>query len=68
MVVSIRAIVAVGLGFLGLTVLVGPSLGQQPQDSAVRKATTQASASAPQPPSPVTVGCVDISADFLRRL
>jgi Skp family chaperone for outer membrane proteins len=64
MVVSIRTIVAAGLGFLGLAVLVGPTLGQQPQDPALRKATTQAAASAPQPPTPVTVGCVDISAIF----
>jgi Skp family chaperone for outer membrane proteins len=64
MVVSTRAIVALGLGFLGLAVLVGPTLGQQPQDPAVRKTATQATAAAPQPPAPVTVGCVDISAVF----
>ena len=65
MVVSIRAIGAIGLGFLGLAVLVGPTFGQQPQDPGVRKATTtQTAAAAPQPPSPVTVGCVDVSAIF----
>ena len=53
-----------GLGLVGLAVLVGPSLGQQPQDPAVRKAATQAAAAAPQPPTPVTVGCVDIGAIF----
>jgi len=64
MVVSIRAIGAMGLGLLGLAVLVGPTLGQQPQDPAVRKATTQAAAAAPQPPTPVTVGCIDVGAIF----
>ena len=49
---------------MGLAVLVGPTLGQQPQDPAVRKAATQAAAAAPQPPAPVTVGCVDIGAIF----
>jgi outer membrane protein len=62
MVVSTRAIAAVGLGVVGMAVLVGPSLGQQPQDPAVRKTATQATA--PKPPAPATVGCVDISAIF----
>jgi Skp family chaperone for outer membrane proteins len=66
MVVSTRAMAALGLGTLALAVLIGPALGQPPQDAAVRKATTQASAtgSKPQPPVPVTVGCVDMSAVF----
>jgi outer membrane protein len=64
MVVSTRALTAVGLGILGVAFLVGPSLGQQPQDPAVRKAATQASAPKPQAPTPVTVGCVDISQVF----
>jgi outer membrane protein len=66
MVVSTRTMAALGIGTLGLAVLIGPALGQQPQDSAVRKATTQATApgTKPAPPVPVTVGCVDMSAVF----
>jgi outer membrane protein len=64
MVVSIRAIGAMGLGLLGVAVLAGQTFGQQPQDAAVRKATTQAAAAAPQPPTPVTVGCIDVGAIF----
>src|SRR5438132_1167552 len=37
MVVSTRAIATVGLSVLGLALLVAPSLGQPPQDPAVRK-------------------------------
>jgi len=67
MVVSTRAIVVLGLGVVGLSVLVGPTLGQQPQDPAVRKTATQATApatAAPKPPPPATVGSVDIAAIF----
>jgi outer membrane protein len=65
MVVSPRARVALGLGFLGLIVYGTPALSQQPQDPAVRKAaTTQGTGAKPQPPVPVTVGCVDMSAVF----
>jgi len=56
MVVSSRAIVAVGLGLAGLAVLVGPSLGQ---DKAVRQASSR-----PAAPSPPTFGTVDMSAVF----
>jgi outer membrane protein len=62
MVVSTRAIAAVGLGVVGMAVLVGPSLGQQSQDPAIKKAATQATA--PRPPAPATVGSVDIAAVF----
>jgi outer membrane protein len=62
MVVSTRAIAAVGLGFLGMACLVGPTLGQQPQDPAVRKAATQATA--PRAPAPATFGSVDMAAVF----
>jgi outer membrane protein len=66
MVVSTRAKAALGLGTLALTVLIGPALGQQAQDGAVRKAATQATAPGTKPaaPVPVTVGCVDMSAVF----
>jgi outer membrane protein len=64
MVVSTRAMAALGIGTLGLAVLIGPALGQQAQDAAVRKATTQAPGTKPSPPVPVTVGCVDMSAVF----
>jgi Skp family chaperone for outer membrane proteins len=62
MVVSTRAIAAVGLGVVGMAVLVGPSLGQQSQDPAIKKAASQATA--PRPPAPATVGSVDIAAVF----
>jgi outer membrane protein len=62
MVVSTRAIAAVVLGGLGVAFLVGPSLAQPPQDAAVRKAATQATA--PKPPAPATIGCVDMGAVF----
>jgi outer membrane protein len=62
MVVSTRAIAAVGLGVMGVAALVGPSIAQQPQDPAIRKAATQATA--PKPPAPATVGSVDIAAIF----
>jgi Skp family chaperone for outer membrane proteins len=66
MVVSTRGIVALGLGAIGLSVLAGQALAQQPQDPAVRKTATQATApaSAPKPPVPATVGSVDIAAIF----
>jgi Skp family chaperone for outer membrane proteins len=62
MVVSTRTIAAVGLGFLGMACLVGPTLGQQSPDPAVRKAATQATA--PRPPAPATFGSVDMAAVF----
>lgn len=68
--VSSRAIVAVGLGLVGVGCLVGPSFGQQ-QDSAVRKTNAQAATPAagasrakPQPPAPAVIGTVDIEAVF----
>jgi Skp family chaperone for outer membrane proteins len=65
MVVSTRAFATVGLGLVGLSVLVGPSLGQQPRDPAVGKTATQATnAPKPPPPTPATVGSVDIAAVF----
>jgi Skp family chaperone for outer membrane proteins len=67
MVVSSRAIVAVGLGLVGLAFLVGPTFGQQ--DSSVRKSASQsgvavpaAAAAAPKPPAPTVIGTVDIEA------
>jgi Skp family chaperone for outer membrane proteins len=64
MVVSTRAIVAVGFSVVGLAVVVGPSLGQQQPDPAVRKTTTQAAAATPKPPAPAIIGCVDMGAIF----
>ena len=58
MVVSSRMFVAVGLGLAGLAFLVGPTLGQQPQqDGAVRKSSTGSQStgsqsSAPSKPAP----------------
>jgi outer membrane protein len=68
MIVSSRAVVAAGLGVLGLGLLVGPSLGQQP-DASVRKAASQPQAqpaAAPRPPAPApaTFGSIDMGAVF----
>jgi Skp family chaperone for outer membrane proteins len=65
MLVSSRAIVAVGLGLVGVGCLVGPTFGQG-GDSAVRKTnnTTTAATSAPKPPAPAIFGTVDIEAVF----
>jgi Skp family chaperone for outer membrane proteins len=62
MVVSTRAIAAWTLGVAGLAVLVGPTLGQQQQDPGLRKTATQATA--PKPPAPAIIGCVDMAAIF----
>lgn len=73
MVVSSRVFVAVGLGLAGLAFLVGPTLGQQPQqDGAVRKSSTgsqptgsqSSTPSKPAPPTPATFGTVDMTAVF----
>ena len=65
MIVSSRAVVALGLGVLGAAVLAVPSLGQQ-QDAGVRKTTSQPSATAPAPKPivPATFGSVDMGAVF----
>jgi Skp family chaperone for outer membrane proteins len=64
MIVSSRAVVAAGLGVLGVGLLVGTSVGQQP-DAAVRKAASQPQpAAAPKPPAPATFGSVDMGAVF----
>jgi Skp family chaperone for outer membrane proteins len=57
MVVSTRAVVALGFGLVGVCLLVGPSLGQQP-DGAVQK--TSQSAGRPKAPAAATFGSVDI--------
>jgi Skp family chaperone for outer membrane proteins len=62
MVVSSRAIVAVGLGLVGMGVLVGPSLGQQSQDGSVRKTSTRGTT--PAPPTPPVFGSVDMAVIF----
>jgi outer membrane protein len=64
MVVSSRAVVALGLGLVGLGCLAGPLFGQQP-DGAVRKTANQAAAAAvTKPPAPAVFGTVDIEAVF----
>ena len=47
MVVSSRAVAALGLGIVGAACLAGPSLGQQAGDPAARKTATQAQGAAP---------------------
>jgi outer membrane protein len=66
MVVSTRAKAALGLGTMALAVLTATAFGQQAQDAAVRKTNNQTAPPGvkPQPPVPVTVGCVDMSAVF----
>jgi Skp family chaperone for outer membrane proteins len=63
MVISSRAILAIGLGTVGLGLLVGPSVGQQQQDGAVRRtaSTTPATPTAPVPP---VIGTIDMDAVF----
>lgn len=61
MVVSSRAVAAVGLSLVGMMALSGPSVGQTP-DNAVRKTATQSQA---QPSSGVaTFGSIDMKAVF----
>jgi len=63
MVVSNRAIATVLFSVVGLAVLVGPSLGQQSQDPAVRKTTSQTAA--PRPPVvPPVIGSIDVATVF----
>jgi Skp family chaperone for outer membrane proteins len=61
MTVSTRAAWALGLGFAGLAIAVGPTLGQQ-QDAGVRKTT--ATASSPKAAVPAVIGSVDLDAVF----
>ncbi len=61
MTVSTRAAWAMGLGFAGLAIAVGPTLGQQ-QDGGVRK--TNASAATTKASVPAVIGTVDLDAVF----
>jgi Skp family chaperone for outer membrane proteins len=62
MVISARAIATIGLCSLGIAFLVGPSLGQQP-DNGVRR-TANPTAPALPPPIPPVIGTVDLDAVF----
>ncbi len=62
MVISSRAIVAVGLCAVGLGLLVGPSPGQQ-QDGGVRRTASPSTAAPAAPISPV-IGTIDMDAVF----
>ena len=62
MVISSRAIVAVGLSAVGLGLLVGPSLGQQ-QDAGVRRTASPSTAAPAAPISPV-IGTIDMDVVF----
>ena len=63
MVLSTRGILAIGLGIVGLSFLVGPTLAQQ--DGAVRKAANpNGGAAAPAAPIPPMIGTVDMDAVF----
>ena len=62
MVISSRAIVAMGLSAVGLGLLVGPSLGQQ-QDGGVRRTASPSTAAPTAPISPV-IGTIDMDAVF----
>jgi Skp family chaperone for outer membrane proteins len=63
MVISSRALVAMGLCTAGIGLLVGPSLGQQP-DGGVRRTAANTSPSAPTAPVPPVIGTVDLDAVF----
>jgi len=62
MVISSRAIVAMGLCTVGLGLLVGPSLGQQ-QDGGVHRTASPSTATPAAPVSPV-IGTIDMDAVF----
>ncbi len=65
MVLSTRGMLAIGLGIVGLSFLVGPTLAQQ--DGQVRKAANpnpNAGAAAPAAPVPPIIGTVDMDAVF----
>ncbi len=63
MVISSRAIVAMGLSAVGLGLLVAPSTAQQPQDAAVRRTATPSTAT-PSSPVPPVIGTIDMDAVF----
>ena len=63
MVISSRALVAMGLCTAGLGLLVGPSLGQQP-DSGVRRTASRTSTATPAAPVPPVIGTIDLDAVF----
>jgi Skp family chaperone for outer membrane proteins len=63
MVLSTRGMLAIGLGIVGLSFLVGPTLAQQ--DGQVRKAANpNPGAAAPTAPVPPMIGTVDMDAVF----
>jgi len=73
MVVSSRAIVAVGLGLAGLGLWAGLASGQAPQDNAARRVAGGATAASspaaaapatPKAPDPAIIGWVDMAAVF----
>jgi Skp family chaperone for outer membrane proteins len=63
MVISSRAIVAMGLCTVGLGLLVGPSLGQQ-QDGGVRRTAASPSTATPAAPVSPVIGTIDMDAVF----
>jgi Skp family chaperone for outer membrane proteins len=62
MVYSTRGFLAIGLGLVGLSLLVGPSLAQQ--DGAVRKTSGPTGGSTPAAPISPVIGTVDMDAVF----
>jgi Skp family chaperone for outer membrane proteins len=63
MVISSRALVAMGLCTVGLGLLVGPSLGQQP-DGGVRRTANNTSTANPATPVPPVIGTIDLDSVF----
>jgi len=63
MVISSRAIVAMGLSAVGLGLVVAPATAQQPQDAAVRR-TASPSTATPSAPVPPVIGTIDMDAVF----
>jgi Skp family chaperone for outer membrane proteins len=62
MVLSTRGFLAIGLGMVGLSLLIGPTLAQQ--DGALRKTTGPTASAAPAAPVQPVIGTVDIDAVF----
>lgn len=62
MAISARAILTTGLSSVGLALLVGPSLGQQP-DAGVRR-TNSTAAATPAAPIPPVIGTIDMDRVF----
>src|SRR5262245_32232582 len=64
MVISSRVIVTMGLCTVGLGLLVGHSLGQQPDGGVRRTASNSAATPKPKPAVPPVIGTIDLDSVF----